>query len=62
MAIKLAIEDAKRRGKHRTNKETVTVALEESVQRRRQMEILDLAGKIEYYPDYDYKKGRRNRS
>jgi Arc/MetJ family transcription regulator len=49
------IEDAKRIGKHHTKKEAVTTALEEYVRRRRQLAILDLAGKVEYDPEYDYK-------
>ena len=55
------IEDARRIGKHRTKKEAVTRALEEYIQRRRQLEILALAGKVDYDPDYDYKRGRRKR-
>ena len=66
MATNLAIdneliENAKRIGKHKTKKEAVTAALEEYIQRRRQLEILDLFGKIDYDPDYDYKRGRRKR-
>lgn len=66
MATNLAIddrliEDAKRIGGHQTKKEAVTAALEEYIQRRRQLEILKLAGTIDYYPDYDHKRGRRKR-
>ena len=53
------IEEAKRLGGHRTKKEAVTVALEEYVQRRKRLEILDLFGTIEFDPDYDYKALRR---
>jgi Arc/MetJ family transcription regulator len=64
MATNLAIDDrlleeALRLGGHRTKKETVTEALEEYVQRRKQARMLDLFGKIEFDPKYDYKKGRR---
>ena len=53
------IEAARTAGKHRTKKEAVTAALQEYVQRRRQLGILRLAGTIEYYEDYDYKAERR---
>jgi len=52
------IEEAKKLGKHRTKKETVTEALREYIQRRKQMEILNLFGRIEYDEEYDYKKQR----
>lgn len=64
MATNLAIddrliEDAKRIGGHKTKKEAVTAALSEYVRRREQLKILDLAGKLEYHPDYNYKQLRR---
>ena len=52
------IEEAKKLGKHRTKKETVTEALREYIQRRKQMEILNLFGRIEYDEEYDYKRQR----
>jgi Arc/MetJ family transcription regulator len=42
----------------RTKKDIVNLALKEFVNRRKQMEIIDLFGKIDPDPDYDYKKGR----
>ncbi|MEJ2165242.1 MAG: type II toxin-antitoxin system VapB family antitoxin [Desulfobacterales bacterium] len=42
----------------RTKKDTVNLALKEFINRRRQMEILNLFGKMDPDPDYDYKKGR----
>jgi Arc/MetJ family transcription regulator len=64
MATNLAIDDklideARRVGKHRTKKEAVTAALKEYVDRRKQLEILQLSGTIDYDPAYDYKKMRR---
>ena len=64
MATNLALDDklieaARRIGKHKTKKEAVTTALVEYVRRRKQLRILDLVGKVEYYPDYDYKELRR---
>ena len=53
MATNLAIDDvllerARRVGKLRTKKETVTQALTEFIQRRRQREILKSLGTIEF--------------
>lgn len=66
MATNLAIEDrllqqAQKVGGHRTKKAAVTEALEEYIQKRRQSEILDLFGKIDFDPKYDYKKQRQRR-
>ncbi|HUU59113.1 MAG TPA: type II toxin-antitoxin system VapB family antitoxin [Phycisphaerae bacterium] len=66
MATNLAIDDkllerAKRAGGFRTKKETVTVALEEFIQRRRQRRILKAVGTIDFREDWDYKKDRRDR-
>jgi hypothetical protein len=64
LATNLAIDDklideARRVGNHKTKKEAVTTALQEYVQRRKQLEILKLFGTIDYDPDYDYKKMRQ---
>lgn len=64
MATNLAIDDklideARRIGNHSTKKEAVTAALKEYVDRRKQLEILKLAGTIDYDPAYDYKKMRQ---
>jgi len=40
-------------------REEFAAALEEYVNRRKQLEILKLAGTIDYDPDYDYKKIRQ---
>ena len=66
MATNLALDDklieaARRIGKHKTKKEAVTAALEEYVRYRRQLRVLDLAGTIDYAPDYDYKAERREK-
>ncbi|HUI42788.1 MAG TPA: type II toxin-antitoxin system VapB family antitoxin [Terriglobia bacterium] len=57
------IEEARKLGRHRTKKETVTAALDEYVRRRKQLEILSLAGTIDYDEAYDYKRerGRKRR-
>lgn len=66
MATNLAIDDvllehARRVGKLRTKKETVTQALTEFIQRRRQRKILKALGTIEFRKGWDYKKDRRAR-
>jgi Arc/MetJ family transcription regulator len=43
----------------KTKKDTVNLALKELINSRKQLEILDLFGKMDPDPDYDYKKGRR---
>jgi hypothetical protein len=42
----------------KTKKDTVTLALKELINRRKQLDIIDLFGKMDPDPDYDYKKGR----
>jgi Arc/MetJ family transcription regulator len=66
MATNLAIDDrlldeARKVGGHKTKKATVTEALTEYVQRRRQQKILDLFGRVSVDPKYDYKAQRRRR-
>ncbi|MGO9308575.1 MAG: type II toxin-antitoxin system VapB family antitoxin [Spirochaetia bacterium] len=66
MATNLAIDDklileAQRIGKHRTKKSAVTEALREYIQRRKQVQVTALFGKIDYAPGYDYKARRRAR-
>lgn len=52
------IEEARRVGRHRTKKETVTAALEEYIRRRKQLDVLSLFGTIEYDERYNYKQER----
>ena len=64
MATNLAIDDnlieeARKIGGHRTKKDTVTQALLEYIQRHKQVEILDLFGKVDFDPEYDYKAQRQ---
>jgi Arc/MetJ family transcription regulator len=63
MATNLAIDDellheALEISGLKTKKDTVNLALREFVDRRKQMEILTIFGKMDPDPDYDYKKGR----
>jgi hypothetical protein len=67
MPTNLGIDDAllaeaMQLGKLSTKKATVNEALQEYIQRRRQLKIFDLFGKIDYDPEYDYKKERRRKS
>lgn len=52
------IVKARKVGKHKTKKETITNALEEYIERREQKKIKDLFDKIEYEGDYSYKEHR----
>jgi Arc/MetJ family transcription regulator len=66
MPTNLAIDDrliaeAQKLGRHRTKKETVTAALDEYIQRRKQQKILSLFGTVDYIKAYDYKRERRKR-
>ena len=53
------IEEARMLGKQKTKKAVVTEALEEYIQRRKQKDILNIFGKVNYDQDYDYKKQRQ---
>ena len=53
------LADALKLGGFKTKKEAVNTALEKFVQFKRQMQILELEGKVEYFEDYDYKKARK---
>jgi hypothetical protein len=52
------VEEAVKLGNFKTKQEAMSVALAEFVQRRNRLRILELAGKIEFRPDWDYKKMR----
>lgn len=64
MATNLAIDDrlleeALRVGGHRTKKDTVTEALEEYIQRRKQAQVVGLFGTVDFDEAFDYKKARK---
>ena len=66
MPTNLAIDDALlaealQIGGLKTKKATVTEALREFITHRRQLEILDLFGKVDFDPKYDYKHERKQR-
>ena len=63
MATNLAIDAELLRkaldiGGLKTKKDTVNLALKEFINRRKQLEIIDIFGKMTPDPDYDYKRGR----
>jgi len=65
MATNLAIDDdliteALHLGAFKTKKETVNTALREFVNRRKQLEIIDLFGEFDQDQDYHYKDGRKH--
>jgi Arc/MetJ family transcription regulator len=64
MATNLQIDDelilkAVRLGGHKTKKAAVSTALIEYIQHLEQEKILSMFGKVDYDPEYDYKKQRR---
>jgi len=66
MATNLAIdpkllEKAVRVSGEKTKKAAVTKALEEFIARREQKKLLELFGKLEWNPDFNYKKERSRR-
>ncbi|MBM4122848.1 MAG: type II toxin-antitoxin system VapB family antitoxin [Nitrospira sp.] len=66
MATNLAIDDrllqeALRTGGLRTKKETVTKALKEFIDRRRQRKVLKAFGTFQFRSDWDHKQDRHGR-
>lgn len=64
MATNLAIDDrliikALKIGHHRTKKEAVTVALQKYIAYKKQLEIINLFGKVDFDKKYNYKKARK---
>jgi Arc/MetJ family transcription regulator len=55
------IAEAQRLGEHPSKRATIEEALREYVQRRKQHEILQLFGQIDYDKSYDYKAARQRR-
>jgi hypothetical protein len=55
------IDEALELSGERTKKAAVTRALEEFIARRRQKGLLELMGKLEWDPGYDYKVDRSRR-
>ena len=53
------IEQAVKLGKFKTKQEAVNTAVAEFVARRNRLRIFELAGQIDFHPDWDYKRMRR---
>lgn len=53
------LSKAMRLGGMKTKKEAVNQALIEYVQRREQLRVLDFFGKVDFDPEFDYKKQRK---
>lgn len=66
MATNLALDDAlveeaKKLGKHKTKRDAVNEALVEYVARRKRRRVIELFGKVDWDPKYDYKAERKRR-
>ena len=57
---KVLIEEAMKVGGHTTKRAVVIEALQEYIQKRNQLDIIEMFGTAPYDKDYDYKK-QRNR-
>lgn len=65
MTTNLAIDDdlineALMLGHFKTKEDTVVTALREFINRRKQLEIVDLSGQFDPDSDYDYRQGRHS--
>ncbi len=54
------VDEAFRLTNVRTKKELVNLALSELIRQRKKLNLLDLAGKIDFAPNYDYQELRNN--
>jgi Arc/MetJ family transcription regulator len=55
------IEQTVKLGQFKSKQEAVSTALEEYVHRRQRLRVLELGGKIDFDPNWDYKRMRRKR-
>jgi hypothetical protein len=51
---------AQRLGKHRSKKATIEEALQEHVSRRKQLEVIQMFGQIDYDGSYNYSEARKH--
>jgi len=63
MTTNLALDDnlineALSLGQYKTKKAVVTQALQEYIQRKKQLEILNIFNSVDYEDDFDYKEHR----
>ncbi len=64
MATNLALDDklitkAQKIGRHKTKKEAVTAALKDYIAHKKQLEIVDLFGTIDFDKKFNYKRARK---
>lgn len=64
MATNLAIDDklilqALKVGHHKTKKEAVNTALREYIAHKKQAEVIDMFGTVDFDETYDYKAARK---
>ena len=55
---KVLIEEAMKVGGHTTKRAVVTEALQEYIQKRNQLDIIEMFDTVPYDKNYDYKKQR----
>jgi Arc/MetJ family transcription regulator len=55
------VNEALKLGNAKTKKEVIHMALEEFVENRKRLNLLDLSGKIRFAEGYDYKRMREGR-
>jgi hypothetical protein len=55
------IAEVRKLGRHRTKKEATRAALDEYVRRRKQLDVIEMFGKIDYDQNYDYKLERERK-
>ena len=55
------LEETVRAWGFKTKKEAVNTALAELLKKKKRLELVEMFGKVEYFPDYDYKKTRSRR-
>lgn len=55
------LAEAVRLSGNKSESETINEALQEYVRKRRQTEILKLFGKVDFDPEFEYKKARKLR-
>lgn len=55
------LEEAQKLGGFKYKKDAINAALNEYVNRHKQMQIIGLFNSISYDPNYDYKQGRKKR-
>lgn len=55
------IQQAQKVGAHKSKKAAVNAALEEYIKRHKQAAVLDLFGRVDFDPQWDYKAARERK-